>query len=142
MKRSRKNRSNACKQGEQVGRVDKKCGISGGGKKAGKCKNICTPGRSPSLLPSCSHSPLILFGIFGIEHILGSIPTPCRPKPRPISRNIRRREVGREVQKHLLPCLLLIFLLFLVDLLLLVSLVYFALLVILLLLYSKNRNWM
>ena len=90
MKRGRKNRSNACKQGEQVGRVDKKCGISGGGKKAGKCKNICTPGRSPSLLPSCSHSPLILFGIVGIEHILGSIPTSCRRKTRPISRDFRR----------------------------------------------------
>ena len=57
MKRRRENRSNACKQGEQVGRVDKKCGISGGGKKAGKCKNICTPGRSPSLLPSPSPLP-------------------------------------------------------------------------------------
>ena len=61
-KRGRKNRSNACKQGEQVGRVDKKCGISGGGKKAGKCKNICTPGRSPSLLPSHCH--LNLFGMY------------------------------------------------------------------------------
>ena len=93
-------------------------------------------GRLLSCLPIA-----IWFFLGWIEHILGSNPTPRRPKPRPISRNFRRREIGREVRKHLLPCFLLVLLPFLVDLLFLVSLVYLALIVILLLLYIKKRNW-